>query len=126
MSERLNRKDRKTLIDEYKRAPKEMGVYCIRNTLNGKCLVASSRNIRARFNRHRMDLKTNSDRNEALQCDWNACGAEAFEFEILDLLDPADDPGYDPSEDLEVLEMLWFEKLTPFGDKGYNKPPKDT
>ncbi|MCB1686609.1 MAG: GIY-YIG nuclease family protein [Pseudomonadales bacterium] len=118
--------DRKALIDEYRRTPKEMGVYCVRNTRNGRCLVAASRDIRARFNRHRMDLKTNSDRNEALQSDWNEWGADAFEFEILDLLEPLKDPGYDPGEDLDVLEALWVEKLSPFGDRGYNKVPKQT
>ena len=111
---------RKELVREYKRTPKDMGVYAIRNLKTGKLFVASSRDIRARFNRHRMDLKTNSDRNPALQVDWNSQGAEAFEFEILDLLEPMDDPTYDPAEDLAVLEALWLEKLEPYDDKGYN------
>ena len=48
---------RKELIREYKKTPKVMGVYLIRNTRNGKCYVAASQDIRARLNRHRMNLK---------------------------------------------------------------------
>ena len=54
--------------------------------------------------------------------EWKQFGPEMFEFKELELLEPADDPTYDPAEDLHVLEALWIEKLIPFGDKGYNKP----
>ena len=47
-----------------------------------------------------------------------------FEFKELEIIKPADDPAYNPAEDLHVLEELWIEKLSPFNDKGYNKPPK--
>lgn len=112
--------NRRELIREYKRTPKDMGIYMIRNTVNGKCYIASSRDIRARINRHKMDLKTNSEKVSALQDDWNAFGADIFEFETVDLLKPLDEPGYDPGEDLEELEQLWLEKLQPYGHKGYN------
>ena len=56
--------------------------------------------------------------------EWKQFGSENFEFKELEILEPADDPSYDPAEDLDVLEALWIEKLTPFGDKGYSKPPK--
>ncbi len=117
----LGKARRKELTREYKRTPRDMGVYLIRNTLNGKCFVGSSKDIRSRLNRHRMDLRMNSESNPALQHDWNTFGADAFEFEAIDLLEPADDPGYDPAEDLQVLEALWVEKLEPFDDKGYNR-----
>jgi group I intron endonuclease len=113
----------KALIREYKRTPKDMGVYAIRNTSNGKIYVAASRDIRARINRHRMNLKTNTEQVELLQQDWNACGAEVFEFETLELLEPLDDPTYDPTEDLEILQQLWLEKLSPFDEAGYNTRP---
>lgn len=117
----LSRERRKALVDAYRRTPKDMGVYAIRNTVSGKLYVAASRDLRARINRHRMDLKTRSERVAGLQDDWNRLGAEAFEFEILDRLEPLDDPAYDPGEDLEVLEQLWLDKLKPYGDRGYNR-----
>jgi len=42
---------------------------------------------------------------------------------VVDLLEPADKPGYNPDEDLAVLNDLWLEKLKPYGDNGYNKEP---
>jgi len=114
---------RRELIREYKRTPKDMGVYRILNTANGKSYVASSRDITARLNRHRLCLKNNMEQVRALQDDWNRFGAEAFSFEVVDLLEPADKPGYNPDEDLAVLNDLWLEKLKPYGDNGYNKEP---
>jgi group I intron endonuclease len=102
-----------------------MGVYRIRNMVNGRSYVAASNDIRARFNRHRMSLKTNNESVKALLADWNEFGENAFEFETLDSLEPLDRPGagltYDPMDDLKVLEALWLEKLQPYEPEGYNR-----
>lgn len=113
--------DRKELIREYKRTPIDMGVYQVRNTVNGKCFVGVSKNIRARLNRHRSDLKFGGESVKAMLEDYRQYGAEAFAFETLDLLEPSDKPGYKPDQDLQVLESLWLEKLQPFEPQGYNK-----
>ena len=108
----------KHLVQEYKKKPKEVGAYCIRNTQNQKCFIGVSRDIKARLNRHRFALRSNSEQLCAeLQDDWNKLGAEMFEFTVLDTIEPPGDPDYDPTEDLVVLEQLWFEQLNP----GYNK-----
>ena len=116
--------DRKTRIREYKEAPRPMGVYRVRNTTNGKSLVGSSVNLPAILNRHRAQLGMGVHPNLALQKDWNELGPEVFEFETLDTLKPADQPDYDPSDDLRVLEEMWLEKLSPFDERGYNGKPK--
>lgn len=121
----METKTRKELIREYKETPKEMGVYCIRNTANGRCYVAASRDIQARFNRHRMTLKTRSEPIKALLADWLEFGEDAFVFEVLDRLEPLDKPNYDPADDLKVLEDMWLDKLNPCAPDGYN-PPKKT
>ena len=119
-------KTRKELILEYKLASKTMGVYRIRNAVNNKSYIAASKDIRARFNRHRMSLKTRSERIKGLQADWIEHGEAVFEFEtvfefeIVDLLEPLDQPGYDPTEDLKTLLSLWLAKLQPFEPNGYN------
>lgn len=64
--------------------------------------------------------------NRELQKDWKEFGETAFEFETLELLEPLEDPNYDPSEDLEYLEATWVEKLSPYEDRGYNLRPKST
>jgi len=116
--------DRKTIIRDYKSTPRPMGVYQIKNTVNGKVLIGSSRNLPGILNRFRSELKLGSCRNSALQNEWEQFGSGAFEFEELEVLEPLDDPAYDPSEDLKILEELWTEKVTPYSDKGYNQKPK--
>jgi hypothetical protein len=116
--------DKKTLKREYKENARPMGVFQIRNTVNGKVLVGTSVNLPAILNRHRAELRLGGHRNRALQQDWNELGAEAFELEILDTLPPSDRPAYDPADDLKALEELWLEKLMPYGERGYNDKPK--
>ena len=113
--------DRKELIRKYKETPRPMGVYRIRNNANGKALVGSSRDITGKLNSHRAQLRMKVHRNEQLQQEWEEFGPDAFAFETLDLLEPSEEPSYDPTEDLRVLEDLWLQKLQPFGDRGYNR-----
>ena len=35
-----------------------------------------------------------------IQTDWDADGTGALTFEVLDVLAPRDDPGYNPDDDL--------------------------
>jgi len=115
------KKRQKELLEQYKKTPKQMGAYCIRNRKNGRVFVGCSRDIRARFNRHRMELKMQADRSSAaLQADWLSFGADAFELDLLEELVPLDDLGYDPGEDLAELESLWIEKLNSQSPAGYN------
>lgn len=116
--------DRKAEIKAYKETSPPMGVFQIINRVNGKVLVGSSVNLRAALNRFKAELKMGSHRNKVLQNEWKQFGHENFQFKQLEILEPADDPAYDPAEDLRVLEKLWIEKLSPFGDKGYNKSPR--
>jgi group I intron endonuclease len=111
---------RKELINAYKRTPKTMGAYQIRNKLNGKCYVAASKDIVARLNRHRADLKFGGEAVKSLLTDWREFGEENFAFEILDRLEPLDTPDYKPADDLKVLEAIWLDKLQPFEPAGYN------
>lgn len=116
--------DKKALTREYRETPRPVGVYQIRNTVTGKLLVGTSVNLPAILNRHRAELRAGGHRNRELQKDWAEFGPDAFEFEVLDTLTAPEQPGYDPSADLRALEELWLDKLSPFGERGYNAPPK--
>lgn len=116
--------DKKALLREYKETPRPMGVYQIRNTVNGKLMVGTSVNLPAILNRHRAALRMGSHQNRELQKEWAEFGAEAFEFEVLDTLTPPGRPDYKPSDDLRALEELWLDKLSPYGERGYNPEPK--
>jgi len=116
--------DRKAKIRKYKDTPRLMGIYQIKNKVNGKILIGASVNLPAILNRYKAELKMDSCRNAVLQKEWNQFGPEMFEFNEYEILKPVDDPTYNPAEDLRALEELWIEKLSSFSDKGYNKPPK--
>src|SRR6266508_447933 len=111
---------RKELNKEYQERPKPAGVFQVKNTANGKVLLGSSLNLEGALNGHRFTLKIGSHRNKALQEDWNRYGAENFVFEILETIQVRDDPNFNLKDELTLLEMIWLEKLKPFGDKGYN------
>jgi hypothetical protein len=116
--------DKKALKREYKETSRPMGVFQVRNTVTGKLLIGTSVDLPSMLNRLRAQLRMRSHSNRTLQQDWNDLGPEAFEFEILDTLPASDRPNYNPSDDLRALEELWLEKLSPFGDRGYNAKPK--
>lgn len=116
--------DKQALKQQYKEAEIPVGVYRGWNKLGDRSLVGSSLNLPAILNRNRTELKAGGHRNRELQSDWNALGEEAFVFEILDMLPPRDEPGYDVKRELRVLEDLWLERLEPYGERGYNMRPK--
>jgi hypothetical protein len=115
---------RKEAIREYKMSHRPMGVFQIVNNRNGKVFIDSSTNIPGKINRHRFALNAGSHSSKALQSDWNQSGEDAFEFEVLEPVEPRDDPKYDYKADIDVLEDLWLEKIEPYGDKGYNERKK--
>ena len=116
--------DRKALIREYKETRRPMGVYCVRNNVNGKLLVGKSSDLPAIVNRQRAQLRAVSHPNPTLHKELVVYGADAFEVEVLDTLEAGDQADYDPSADLQALEQMWLEKLSPYGDRGYNPEPK--
>jgi hypothetical protein len=114
--------DRRALKREYKESRPAMGVYRVRNTASDRSLVGSSVNVAAMLNRIRAQLKMGAHANGELQRDWNELGPDAFAFETLDTLAPGTEPGYKPTDDLRALEQMWLERLSPFGERGYNAP----
>lgn len=112
--------DRKERIRRYKESPRPMGVFRVRNTSDGKWLIGSSVDIAGSLNRARFQLDDGSHPDRALQEDWDRTGAAGFVFETLDILEPADRPGYKPADDLRLLEAMWFEKLSASDGPGYD------
>jgi hypothetical protein len=76
------------------------------------------------LNRLRCQLSMGMHVNREFQKEWNEFGLEAFVFEVLDVLTAAERPGSDPTDDLRALEEIWLDKLSPFGDQGYNAGPE--
>src|ERR1035441_743093 len=108
---------------KYKQTLTPMGIYQLKNLVNGKILIGSSKNLPARKNRFEMELSIENFSDKEFLHDVREFGQDKFVFEELDFLAPKEDPAYDYSEDLRTLEELWIEKLQPFNEKGYNKIP---
>ncbi|HMD68455.1 MAG TPA: GIY-YIG nuclease family protein [Chitinivibrionales bacterium] len=111
---------RKDLIRSYKQRVAPMGVFRVTNTANGKILIGSSKSLDTKFNSILFQLKIGRFPNPALQADFETCGETNFSYEVIDTLEPKDDPLYKYEDDLRTLEELWLDKLKPYDEKGYN------
>ena len=104
--------DRKEAARKYKETPKPMGVWAVKNKVTGKALVGSSKDLPSMLNRQTFALRSGGHTNRELQKDWNELGADAFEIAAVDTLEPKDEPGWDPADDLRVLEEMWRAKFS--------------
>jgi hypothetical protein len=104
----------------YKQNSPEMGIYQLRNTVNNKIFVESSKNLPGTRNSRLFQLRMGKVVfNRELQQDLTDYGAESFEFAVLAVLDKPE-PGESLEQSLAALELHWLEKLQPFGERGYN------
>ena len=116
--------DKKELKKQYKQTLQPMGIYQIKNLANGRIFIGSAKNLTGKLNSAKFQLEHGSHPNSELQKDFKRLSEKSFSFEVVDYLEPKEDPGYDYTKDLMVLEEMWVEKLQPFDEKGYNKKKK--
>jgi group I intron endonuclease len=113
-------KSKKDIKREYKEREKQAGVFQVKNTVNGKVLLGSSLNLEGPLNGHKFMLTIGGHRNKVLQQEWNEYGPDKFVFKILEVVKVKDDPNFNLSDELTLLEQIWLEELQPFGERGYN------
>lgn len=82
------------------------GVYYIKNKLNGKVYIGSSKDISSRLSTHfGRDCKNNhTNQDRPLYGDIYKYGRDNFEWGILELCEPCD---------LIELEKKWYDKINP-------------
>ena len=112
--------NRKEMINEYKQTIQPMGIYQIRNMINGKIFLGSSKDLKGIINRNKYQLKNGLHMNKEMQRDFSEAGEGSFSFEILDHLTPKENMKGDYAEELKMLEEMWLEKIQPYNEKGYN------
>ncbi len=104
----------------YKQNIPDMGIYQIKNKVNGKIYIDSSKNLEGTRNSRLFQLKMGKIVfNRELQKELNEFGADGFEFSVIDVLDDLE-PGDNIDRMLASLELHWLDKLQPFGERGYN------
>lgn len=87
-----------------------IGVYMIKNKVNGKYYVGSSIDVESRWKQHIKGLTENTHSNKHLQNAWNKYGEFNFEFSVLEETD---------LQNLRKRETYYLKKLD-CTKKGYN------
>ena len=92
------------------------GVYCWRNTVNGKVYVGSaSVSISLRRRLHRNELRRGVHGNRHFQAAWRKYGEAAFTFEVIEECSP---------DDCLTREQFWIDELNATDpQRGYNICP---
>lgn len=86
----------------YKERRREMGVVSVTCNETGDVFLADVIDAPAAFNRMRFQLSSGLYPDKRLQALWDKHGESAIEFEVVQLLDPADTDD-DVAEELETL-----------------------
>ena len=113
---------REKLKREYKDTPRPMGVFAIRNTVNGRRLIGSTTELEKVFNRHLFQLRMGVHPAKSMQADWNEHGAEAFVCEVLEQIKEPESalrPGPEASQKLDEMLEKWIADLQPNGEHAY-------
>src|SRR5438093_11494316 len=100
------------MCNDHQKRNTASGVYIIKNKVNGKFYIGSSKDLRHRFNEHKFYLNKGIHRS-ALQFAWNKYGEVSFEFGVLELCE---------EEVLLQREQHYLDLYKPFVDcgRGYN------
>ena len=106
-------KSQKQIKEEYKFKKSKMGVFQIRNTVNGKIYVGSSLNLDAIWNRNKMELNFGNHRNSILQSEWKQFGERNFTYEILAEVVQKDEDRIDYNKEVKTLEGMFIAELNP-------------
>lgn len=105
----MNADRRKQLQEEYKNRKPDMGVLAFTCRQTGDSYLMAASDIKAAFNRCRLQLNIGRHPNSKLQSQWEQYGEAGFELATRELLEY--EQGDDVSkEDLEALMELCLAK----------------
>lgn len=107
----MSEMDKKAMVQQYRERKRVGGICAILNTVDQKRFVFYESDLDAGRNRFEFSQKTNSCVSMKLQRDWQKHGGMKFEFEVLEVLEKAEDQTVEAfTEDLKALEVLVKEK----------------
>ena len=81
------------------------GIYQIRNTIDNKVYIGSSKDFTRRWREHRSDLRGNRHHSQYLQNSWNKYGEDNFKFESIFVV-------FDKDKLIDV-EQIFLDNLHP-------------
>lgn len=111
---------KKELREQYKAMRPPMGLFAVRTVDSNKYFLVTTPNLKGKMNSVAFQLKNGALPNRALQKDYIEQGAEAFVIEVLQELEyDKDESKTDYKDELEILKMIWEEKLRETGAELY-------
>lgn len=113
---------KKELKEKYRMMKPDMGIFIIKNDFDNKCYIEMTQNLKGAINSTEFKLKFGNHPIRELQKAWIEHGEDSFTMEILERLEyDKDETKTDYSEELEILEMEWRDKLLKQGLEFYEK-----
>jgi hypothetical protein len=106
----MRTEDRKAAVSAYKKREVEGGIYAVRCVTSGEVWVGSASDLSKIQNRLWFTLRQGTNMHRSLQSTWNAHGAEAFSFEIVERLE-AEEIGYVRDRMMRERLIHWAEQL---------------
>lgn len=82
------------------------GIYCIKNHINDKCYIGSTKNISERKLQHLYLLKMGKHHATKLQSFVNKYGIDCIYFEVIELVESINE--------LKNREQFYLDKISPF------------
>jgi len=67
--------------------------------------------MKAKWNRHKAELRFGFHRNKLLQKEWNEYGGNNFVFEVLSVLDKKGEPHINYQKELKLLQEMVAEEF---------------
>ncbi|MBD3222383.1 ArsR family transcriptional regulator, partial [bacterium] len=101
--------------------PPTVGVYWVKNHRRDRALLGSSLDAWGDLHEHQDALYEGRHPCAELQADWQGQGPEAFEFALLESIEPPADGIAGLLGRLGRLEAAWIHGLQPFGEYCYNE-----
>ena len=105
--------DRREVAKEFKARKVPKGIFAIRCRSTGGVWVDSSSNLDAARNGAWFQLRGGLHRDKRLQEEWNACGEETFDFEVLETLDD-DLPAIGIPDTLQEKKRKWVTEISAY------------
>lgn len=106
----MQKTERREAARAYKERTPEAGVYSLRCQAAGRQWIGISRNLGASRNSTAFSLKLGQFREPEVQEEFNAHGAAAFEFSVLEVL-PEDTPALLLRDLLKDRRAHWQQQL---------------
>lgn len=107
----MDKQARREAIRDFKEKKTVAGVYAVRCAASGEVWVAGAPNVEPQHQRHWFGLRTGGHPNRAMQAAWNAHGADAFSFEVLERLDDEDLTPLGRADLIKARERHWLATL---------------